>query len=332
MVTNVSETSWFEIERWLPSYGRLNANRVNADTDMFLAVDHDGNRHALLFLGNTEEAFADERSRGLTVHGRQLEVEGEAERLFLDITCTDRNGKDAFNLVVSEILRHLMAGTEPINAVKITLARWRRFWGSAPGNGLSSDEVLGLFGELWFMLVWLAPYGLTNICRWVGPLGGRNDFQWPGFSIEVKTTGSIRGHIHRINGLDQLDPPEGGELFLFSLRVREEATSSNSLTALIERIGNLLISEPELMELFEDRLARAGYSPVHAERYSQTRFRVVGERLYRVSVGFPRLSVASFCDGLPRGVERVEYEINLETCPELYIGRSPGEPGVNLEP
>ncbi|MDI6905961.1 MAG: PD-(D/E)XK motif protein, partial [Thermoanaerobacterales bacterium] len=137
---------------------------------------------------------------------------------------------------------------------------------------------------------------------------------------------------HHINGLDQLDHPENGRLYLYSLRIREEPASSNSLVSLIQRIGGLLTNKPELLDLYEERLAQAGYSPLYAERYSQTRFRVVSERLYLVETGFPRLSTSSFSGGLPRGVERVEYEINLEICPHLCVGKSPTEPGINLEP
>jgi hypothetical protein len=332
MVMNITEASWLDIERLLPPYGNLNAKRVDEGTCVLLAVDHDARRHALLPLEKIDEAFFDDKSRGLTVGGRELEVEGSPKRLFLDIECTDRSGNDAFNLVVSDILRRVAAGDGHVEAVKTTLNHWRRFWQGGNSSGLTPDQVLGLFGELWFLSVWLMPRGLPNVGHWVGPSAARNDFQWPNLSVEAKATKSVRGHIHRINGLDQLDPPEGGGLYLFSLRVREEQGSKNSLVSLVERISDMLYDEPELMDLFEDSLARAGYSPVHAERYSQMRFRVIEERLYRVGEGFPRLSVASFSDGVPRGVERVDYEINLETCPELWVGRSSNEPGVNLEP
>ncbi|MGC7845709.1 PD-(D/E)XK motif protein [Desulforudis sp. 1088] len=332
MVNDVSEAMWNEIEQNPREFGYLNAKPVTPGIELFLAVDHEGYRHALLLLESFEQAFVDDRSRGLTVRGRGLEVEGQSGRPFLDIVCTDRNGHDAFNLVIAEILQRLAAGDSAADAVRLTLARWRRFWGGSPGAGLSREQVRGLFGELWFLLVWLIPHGLDNVRHWTGPTGARHDFQWPVFSVEVKTTESIRGHVHRINGLDQLDPPDNGILYLFSLRVREEASSSNSLVTAVNGIMDALSGNPILLDLFEDRLARAGYSPVQADRYSQIRFRLVGERLYRVDSGFPRLSTASFGGGLPRGVERVEYDINLETCPDLLVGRSPAEPGLDLTP
>lgn len=49
------------------------------------------------------------------------------------------------------------------------------------------------------------------------------------------------------------------------------------------------------------------------------------ERLYRVAAGFPRLSPASFVHGVPAGIERIEYEINLDACPGLLVASTPTE-------
>lgn len=90
-----------------------------------------------------------------------------------------------------------------------------------PVEGLSAEQMCGLFGELWFLLIWLLPRGIRRVQNRVGPTGARHDFSWPTITVEAKTTQSARGHVHRISGLDQLDPPCGGDLFLFSLRMRE---------------------------------------------------------------------------------------------------------------
>ena len=250
---------------------------------------------------------------------RMLEVEGEPSRPFLDLCCTDPTGRDAFNVVASELLDRLKHGVQGVDAVAASLAKWRRFWSTAPLEGLTPEEIRGLFGELWFLLIWLLPHGSELSRHWVGPQGARNDFQWEGLSIEAKATISIRGHIHRINGIDQLDPPDQGRLLLYSLRLREEMASANSLVTLIEAISVQLAESPELLGLFEDRLAAAGYSPLHADRYREIRFRIVDERLYRVAEDFPRLSSTSFAHGLPSAIERIEYDVNLEGSRHLVV-------------
>lgn len=332
MTMELDDHTWSELERNIPKFGTLNARRVNGDPHMLIAVDHDGYRHGLFALSDLDQAITDNRSRGLTVIGRALVVDGATERPYLDLTCTDGGGNRAFSLILNEIIQKLLAGMDAVQAVTSTLARWRRFWASVPNQALSEEQVKGLFGELWFLHTWLLPLGERNILHWMGPTGTRHDFQWPEQSVEVKTTSSIRGHIHRISGLDQLEPPEGGGLYVYSLRVRQESNATNSLPALINAIARNLEHSPNLLDVFEQRLTQTGYSPIHADYYVGIRFRVVNERLFVVGERFPKITEGTFADGVPTGVERVEYEINLEGAGDCLLGSSAQEAGVNLDP
>ena len=119
--------------------------------------------------------------------------------------------------------------------------------------------------------------------------------------------------------------PQPGALYFFSLRLREEASATNSLVTLVDRVGEELRADAALLDRFEELLGRGGYSPAHAERYRMQTFRVVDERLYRVAAGFPRITPISFAGGVPVGVERVDYEINLEGCGDLCVARRPAD-------
>jgi len=44
-----------------------------------------------------------------------------------------------------------------------------------------------------------------------------------------------------------------------------------------------------------------------------------------VAEGFPRITRASFAGGPPAGVERVDYEVNLEGFAQLCVARKPSE-------
>lgn len=321
MSARVGPDSWHELEAEPPSFGTLTARRM-AESDVVLAVDHDGRHHLLLPIANEDEGFTDRRSRGILVAPRILEVEQQPACPLLDVCCSDRTANEAFNLVANGLLEELGQRVSTVEAVQTALARWRRFWGTVPTEGLDPEEIRGLFGELWFLLVWLLPHGVSGVEHWLGPSGARNDFQWPAVAVEVKATTSVRGHVHRINGIDQLDPPDEGTLMVFSLRLREEPSSFNSLVTLVERIEQELADQPERLDLFEGRLVAAGYSEAHDERYRGVRFRVVDERLYRVEDDFPRLSIASFRTGLPTGIERVEYDTNLEGFGHLVAAAS----------
>ena len=188
-------------------------------------------------------------------------------------------------------------------------------------------EIRGLFGELWFLAVWVLPHGHDQVTHWLGPMGARHDFGWPGLALEAKATTSVRGHVHvhRLNGVDKSDPPADGRLPAFSLRMREEPTASEAVVSPIETITTALGDDARR----STRSSRASFiRDTHrcwTTHYAEIRFRIVSERLYEVAYGFPRLSAPSFVGGLPAGIERVEDEVNVDACPQLIVASSPAE-------
>jgi hypothetical protein len=143
--------------------------------------------------------------------------------------------------------------------------------------------------------------------------------------VEAKATTSVRGHVYRINGLDHIDPPTDGRLLLFRLRMREEATASNTLLSLVETTTTAIGDDGQALDGFESGLVQAGYSSLEAARYAEIRFRVINERLLRSWRRAFRVSVASFLDGLPAGAERVDYEIDLDSASDLIVSGSPAD-------
>lgn len=323
MTAEVSPESWRSLPERAATFARLSAHPIDGIQGAFLAVDHDGGRHLLIEVTAGAPEVRDERSRGIRAMTRPLAVADEEERPFIDVVSTNVGGHDVFNIVASAVLDAVRSGGDAAEAVSTTLSRWRRFWGAVPPSGLTPEQLSGLFGELWFLCIWLLPHGADGLRHWMGPLGARHDFQWPHLAIEAKATASIRGHVHRINGIDQLETPLDGTLQLFSLRIREEVTAANSVVTLISRIETELATDPELLDQFETRLSQAGYSPLDRDRYAEMRFRVINERLYVVAEGFPHLTPASFPGGVPTGIERIEYEIDLDVCPQLILSDSP---------
>ena len=86
-----------------------------------------------------------------------------------------------------------------------------------------------------------------------------------------------------------------------------------------------LANDAQALSLFENALVQVGYSPAHEDEYAKVKYRVVEEGLFTVIEDFPRLLLTSFSAGLPAGVERVEYEVNLAGFAHLRIARNPTE-------
>lgn len=329
-MSRIAQDAWAQLEQTRPTGENLTARLAAPDvTDRLqCALDSDGRRHLLISLAADDEALHDEQSRGLSVLTRELSVQGDPPTRRLDIQCEDAAGHAAFDLIGGELAVQLAAATQsPSEIVRRVLARWRRFWGQLPRTLLSREQQIGLFAELWFLCLWLLPrVGAADaVSRWRGPFGARHDFEWLGRSVEVKGTTSTRGAIHRVNGIEQLGEPEQGNLLFFSLRLGDEAGATNTLPALIATCRAALAVDDEALSRFESALMRAGHSPAHDEEYAKLHMRVIAEELYSVHGSFPRITPLSFTSGVPAGVERVDYEINLAGFQHLRLARTPAE-------
>jgi Putative PD-(D/E)XK family member, (DUF4420) len=294
-----------------------------AGDQIWAAVDHQGRRHLLLQVPEGSHA-PPTTTHGLQVTVARHRVRGAQPAAYLDLTCLSDDVAATFTAVAADIGADAsgVSQDERLATVADALSRWQWFWGVEPG-GLSQQDALGLFGELWFLYRWAQP-SMETIGAWTGPEGARHDFQWPSQSVEVKTTARHASGVvlHRIHNLDQLSDPEQGRLFLFSLRTVRDQLAHNTLPDLVDRIGNHLQGDPRSHDEFARKLGQRGYSPVHRRRY-EVPYRVLDECLYAVVPGFPRLTVNSFAAGLPAGISDISYILDMAVCDPWLIATGP---------
>jgi len=307
-----------------PTSQGLNGRPVPGPAHVLVALDHEGRRHLLIGIPADADVPRLSTTRGLDITVDQLSVGDTAAATYIDLACSDTTLIPAFSAVAVDL--HVAAAGRPddvAGAVAATLRSWRWFW-TVDDAGLTGDSALGLFAELWFLERWLGlPLGVV---AWVGPTGHRHDFVTPTASVEAKGTRvrSDGAATHRITSLDQLDDPETGELWLFSLRVVPDPLAANTLAALVQRVIDVLGESPDALLTVRERLAQAGWTPAHANRYQQP-WRVVAEELYRVDPGFPRLTRSTFPGGVPAGVDNISYTVDLASCAPFRTANSPGQ-------
>lgn len=326
---NSINRTWTAIENTHIPSGNLAARIAVPELTerLYCGLDSDRKRHFLIPLTPTDGEFVDRTSRGLLVKAKDMTIAGSPVGRYLDIECQDRAGHDAFDLIGNNIAKLLNnVDQNPIDIVAKVLGKWRRFWGQPSRAVLSKETIIGLFGELWFLSKWLMPmFGSGVVDTWRGPFGSRHDFEWTNRSVEVKTTTSTRGRIHHIHGLNQMEKPEGGPLYLFSLRLYEESGATECLTGIIDNCTGQLSSDADRLCSFENALINIGYSPLQAEEYEGLRFRIVEEALFDVREDFPRISAADFKEGISSSIERVDYIINLNSFDRLCLTRTPDD-------
>lgn len=333
MTLDELESSWSSVSPPAAADG-ISGRRATGlphDKPVYLAVDGRGHRHLLIHVPDGTTPVSQRETRSLEVATSRFQVGPNPEALYVDLTCIDSTQHPTFSAVAQDLLRSLRTSSGPLrDSILNALARWRAFW-SAKATGLSREDALGLFGELWFMRRWLGPVNAQVVERWQATEGARHDFQWPSASVEVKTTATRTAgeSVHQIGSLDQLADPEQGQLFLFSLQACDDALATNTLHTLVEGLAADLQNDFQALTSLNEKLATRGYTPADKQAACRT-LRVLAERLYRVGEGFPRLVRSTFQPtGLPAGVLDVGYAIDLAACRQWQIAISPTDAGAS---
>lgn len=327
--TSASPLRWDLLEAQPPSGERLTVRTAmpGRSDEVLIAVDAAKRRYALVAIPPSEPYQLAERiSRGIAVQTIEMNVGGGQAKLFVEIACLEPQGHAALDVIIGELIAALEAGASigRVRLVQGVLAKWRRFWAGMSQGVLSTEQQLGLFGEIWFLSRWLSPsVGVTKAVQmWRGPTGARNDFEAHRLGIEVKTSGRVDAS-HVIHGLEQLLEPLGGTLLLFSLSVRDEASGAETLPRVVEEMRGRLADDDNALSQFDTNLYAAGYDDRLASEYAKLVLRIRDEGLYRVIEGFPRLVPSSMVSGLPPGVSAVTYELRLDAAASWMLAKTP---------
>ncbi|MFV0458505.1 MAG: PD-(D/E)XK motif protein [Actinomycetales bacterium] len=320
-----TEAAWAALS--IPTRG-LSALLHPDSREVWLAIDDRGRRHLLVDASGANPGHVLVSTHGLRAETTEISVESGPLRVWADIACVDSSLNQTFVAVAEDLVANVTVAQTPLEAVKRTLRTWRWFWGIDPSQ-MSDAAMLGLFGEMWFLDRWAPLPAAVN--AWHGPAGLRHDFSSAAVSVEVKATsaGAAGAPRHRIATLDQLDDPESGELYLFSVHAIPEPSAGNTLAAVVQRVRSRVASDPGLLDLLDRRLALAGWSPA-INTHQQVGYRVAAERLYVISDEFPRLTRNSFVPGPPPGIDDVSYTVDLAVCAEWLIATAPEDASERL--
>ena len=294
----------------------ISARRVgpSARWDLYWGVDVD--RKPLLILQHGKGLRKTRRLpklRGLQVETLPAE-HGTDERILIRLT--DAEQRDIFLRFCRDIVDATVLARTAEQAVERFLARtwrWHRLLQGGRDSRLGDDEQKGLLGELVVLERYFLPVlGATDAVRsWTGPLDSPHDFEISNVHVEAKARGSSVPHVNISSEL-QLDSSSADTLFLHVTEIvtAAEGTANASTlpevaTAIRSEIAN---QDMAAVELFEKRLSAVGFD--WADDYSDKLWLVVGEALYEVRDGFPRIIPAVY----PGGVDNVRYAVSLPDC------------------
>jgi hypothetical protein len=282
---------------------------------VLFALDSHGLRHLLIPAREDLAIDSDEKSGGVHISARDLLDDGVKSR-FVDVACLKDHVADVFSHLADEILEELARNPgRPATVARRVLNRWRELLDRDRPGILTQDELTGLFGELW-ILKSLVAEDPSALGAWTGPQGSRFDFQRAGVALEVKTTTSQHSLLVQIHGVEQLDPPIGGTLYMATVSVERTVGVGHSVPSLIAEIRVLGVDNLE----FSSKLREIRYADYDQRYYADLRFTVRAVRVFKVDAEFPRIIGSSFCAGeLPAGVSSLRYTIDLTSPPPAAL-------------
>ncbi|MFF4708833.1 PD-(D/E)XK motif protein [Streptomyces sp. NPDC001288] len=308
------EEHWSALEA-APASGerRLRVSQLPVTTGqgtLAAAVDHDGHRHILVPVHSHQKLRSALNGPVLHLRKRALEDE-DTYQTYADLSCI----RSDFNDLFTELCTSILSATEklpdnPVKALYQVIDRWKALF-QTQGSVLGPEQVAGLFGEL-LVLNRLLQVDSSAHRLWHGPEGHHHDFFNGNLAIEVKASTGGEGRRLRAHGLDQLDAPTGGTLWLIWFRLQRIVSGGVGFLELIEKALHSADDDNSLLEL----LAQAGYRPSDNDRYRDARFVVDEERWYEVTPAFPSLTRRSLLEaGVPISVLDVEYTVDLSGAP-----------------
>jgi hypothetical protein len=300
---------------------QLEASEIDVGSGVWVARDRSGLQHLLIRVPDGV-ALDVTGTHGLSVAVTRHRIPGQADATYIDLVGVDQDAAATFAAVAADIAEEAMkADVESRHGQVIAgLNKWRWFWGVDPTQ-LSAADAVGLFGELWFLVRWIG-VSPDSVQAWEASNGARHDFQWPQHSVEVKASSRAGTVVHTIQHLEQLADPESGQLYLYSLRVARDSLAANTLNKLVEIGSAALTGHPEARGNLFAKLSQRGYSPASRDQ-TAVPYRVVDEGLYIVDEDFPRLTKASFPDGLPAAITTVSYQLDMNACAQWRIADDP---------
>lgn len=255
--------------------------------------------------------------KGLNINLRKFKFRGRKIEQFIDIEIGSEAYIEEFTEIVKEISERILTkDIKPMIAVKAVVNAWKSFWGAQTNEILSEEKQVGLICELKVLKKLCELDAEKALNSWKGPLREKYDFLFSEWGFEIKGT-QRGGHIHIINGIDQLDAPHGKNLAFISFLVTKSSNAnSRSLEYFISDLENNIFKDRiDLLDRFHELLLSYGYNKIYSDEYSNIKYDIYDGKFYFVNDDFPKLTLDNFKESFDRRISELRYTINLNDVP-----------------
>lgn len=294
--------------------GQLSRRRVDAEVDLALFWFRDeASCPGLLIEISKRISVSVLKEAKINIRDISVDVVDVTEEHLraLVIRLEDAQNQDVFLKLCLDLIEHVRAGDENLDAFHIVcrrLKKWQSLLSGKARNLLSSNEIQGLYAELYFITEMLEKdkcHENVLIRGWEGPEKTQHDFILNDMAVEIKSIAGNHRRKVRISSEDQLDTHlDRLYLRVYFLYEMQGSDRGESLNAIVKRISGQLTDNAN-RELFEIKLEAARY--IDIPDYDVPHFNVKDTHTYLASEEFPRITRNT----LPKGIEAVSYDLVL---------------------
>jgi hypothetical protein len=251
--------------------------------------------------------------------GVEIQLLNLAEKYELAIILMENSLQDIFTLLAEDMLKEIAVCEDQQTAITAAfrvISHWKRMFESLSLSGLTAEQQKGLFGELYFMLQSILAGIEPGIILdgWSGPDALNQDYVINGTGIEVKTTGANHAILQISNEL-QLNGSHLEKLFIYLIIIDERKGRLLTLNTLISQLHVYYAANPDLTDLFNVKLLKAGYQDGQAKQYDNREYIIRSIKSHRIADGFPCITPPD----LPDGIHHVTYQIETAACIDFEI-------------
>lgn len=234
---------------------------------------------------------------------------------YLLILILNQQHKDIFSVLCEDLINQVTSILDEkvlIKELLNRLAKWQTLFERLGQQGLTAEVQRGLFGELYFLRLFLNNSTDKNYCinSWQVPSNTVQDFHYGNWAVEVKTTHGNNHQKIQISSERQLDDSVVPNIFLFHLSLDVRNNHGDTLNDLVEWVETYLRNDVIELNSFRLKLFEVGYFDIHKPIYQDTGYNIRQENIYKVEGEFPRITE----NEIRNGVGDVKYSIVISDC------------------
>jgi hypothetical protein len=312
---NLTSDAINSFDKWDGESSNFKAKIISSSNDNYRVAGYRDKLDVIhVIIYSDCDSFQKISRTGMSVEFKRIDIIDEGLTGVLDFSCNSIGFKHNFITILNDIIK----SAEKTKNLKVSanqvVDKWFYFLQLPRKQSLDFGKMIGLTGELLSLERLIIYTQNTEKClkAWVGPLGARRDFVFENIVFEVKTSAKQNGHIHTINGIDQLDKTEDESVYIYSWNiVKDYSESAITINDVIDRITQLIVDSESLKEIFISKLYEAGYDIRDKDEYESEKLRIQSDFIVEVDNFFPVITRESFKNKLNNRIIRVEYEIDI---------------------